>query len=63
MQIKIILNIKLKHIGIKARLKKDKICIDVEVRRFEYLLQSLVVCDEIILKNIEIGLEYFKLKR
>jgi len=63
MQIKIILNIKLKHIGIKARLKKDKIYIDVEVRRFEYLLQSLVVCDEIILKNIEIGLEYFKLKR
>lgn len=63
MQIKIILNIKLKHIGIKSRLKKDKIYIDVEVRRFEYLLQSLVVCDEIILKNIEIGLEYFKLKR
>lgn len=63
MQIKIILNIKLKHITPFLKVKKDKIYAEIEIRKYDHQLQDIIEMRGIMLKYIETGVEYFKNKK
>jgi hypothetical protein len=64
MQIKIVINIKLKHVTPSFRTKKDKVFAEIEIRKYDHSgSQDLVGMKGVVLKSLEVGLEYFRLKR
>lgn len=63
MQIKIIINIKIKHINVYFKAKKDKIIAEIEIRKYDLKIEDLVQMKGIVLKNIDVGVEYFKIKK
>lgn len=64
MQIKIIMNIKMKHVSATLKTKKEKVYVDISLKKFDnQATQALVEISGIVLKNIEIGMEYFTVKK
>lgn len=63
MQIKIIMNIKMKHVQVSLRAKKDKSYLEFDVRRFENKSQTIQNINGFLLKNIDVGMEHFKVKK
>lgn len=64
MQIKIIMNIKMKHVSATLKIKKEKVYVDIGLKKFDnQATQALVEISGIVLKNIEIGMEYFTVKK
>jgi hypothetical protein len=64
MQVKIIINIKLKHISIAFKTKKEKIFAEIEIRKYDHsVTQDLTSLKGVVLKSLEVGIEYFKIKK
>ena len=63
MQIKIILNIKMKHISPFLKAKKEKIYAEIEIRKYDHHQQDIIEMRGITLKYIETGVEYFRNKK
>lgn len=52
MQIKIILNIKMKHLTPFLKAKKDKIYAEIDIRKYDHQLQDIIEMRGITLKYI-----------
>lgn len=63
MQVKIILNIKMKHISPFLKAKKEKIYAEIEIRKYDHSMQDVMEMRGITLKYIETGVEYFRNKK
>jgi hypothetical protein len=56
MEIKIIINIKFKHLSVNIRTKRDKLYFDIKIKKFDFQhSQSLVDMSEITLKQLEVS--------
>jgi hypothetical protein len=54
----------MKHITPSFKAKKDKIYAEVDIRKYDsQKSQDLIEMKGVILKNIEVGIEYFKIKK
>lgn len=64
MLVKIVINIKLKHVTPAFRTKKDHVFADIEIRKYDHSdSQDLATVKGITLKSLEVGIEYFRVKR
>ena len=57
MRIKIIVNIKLKHVNAYPKNKKEKVYIEIGIKKFDFQgTHDLIETPAIVLKNIDVGI-------
>lgn len=57
------MNIKLKHVTPNFWAKKDKVYADLNIRKYDHNSQDLTSLKGITLKGLEVGSEYFRVKK
>jgi hypothetical protein len=64
MSIKIIINIKMKHITPSFKAKKDKLYIEIDIRKYDQQkMHDLIEMKGVTLKHVDMSIEYFRIKK
>lgn len=63
LRVKMILNIKHKHTNPVFSIKKEKVYLEIAVRKYDQNRQEMVPVKGIVIKNLQAPPEYFKTKR
>ncbi len=64
MQVKVVINLKLKHVTPNFRAKKDRVFVEIDIRKYDFNgMQDLVGLKGVVLKSLEVGMEYFQVKK
>jgi hypothetical protein len=64
MQVKVVINIKMKHISPTFKVKKDRVFAEIDIRKYDHQnTQDLVPMKGIVLKSLDVGAEYFRVKK
>lgn len=64
MQVKVVINLKLKHVAPNFRAKKDRVFAEIDIRKYDFNgSQDLIPLKGVVLKSLEVGSEYFQVKK